>query len=162
MGQAAGGYDKAFVAGLTLSGMVDTRIGAGSGAVEINLGDVKGSGDSWQDYSSSFVATRSGDALLTWLMASDAVLKLARIDLGSETAGAVDPPAPAPTPTPTPTPTLTPTPAPTPAPAPSPTAHGGGGSGGGSIGWFEVTLLGLGLGAAQRLRRRKAVPPRVA
>ena len=115
---------------------------------EINLGDVQGSRDLWQDYSSAFIATRNGDALLTWLTASDAVLKLARIDLGSGTAGGVDPPVSTPTPTPAPAP------APTPAPTPSPTAHGGGGSGGGgAIGWPELALFAFGFGVVARSRR---------
>lgn len=150
-GQAAGGYDKAFVAGLTTNGTVDTRYGSGSGASELDLGEVKGSRSWWFDMSSSLIATRDGDALLTWLTASDAVLKLARIDLGSTGAGGGAPP-----PTTTPPPTSTPPPTTTP---PPPThggdvSGGGASGGGGSLEWFQLALFSIGLGVTARSRRK--------
>jgi len=149
-GQAADGYDQAFVAGLTSTGVVDTRFGSGTGASEINLGQVRGTQDSWFDFSSSFIATRDGNALLTWLAESAAGLKLARVELGGTSAGGA---VPAPTPAPTPAPAPAPTPAPTPITSPS-VGSGSGHGGGGAVNWFELALLALGLGAATRSKRK--------
>jgi len=47
-GQGVSGSDRAFVAGLTSIGTVDTRFGAGTGASEIDLGSIRVTGE-WQD-----------------------------------------------------------------------------------------------------------------
>jgi uncharacterized delta-60 repeat protein len=152
-GQAAGGYDQVFVAALTANGTVDTRFGAGSGASEINLGEIKGSVDWWLDTSKSFIATRSGNALLTWLTESAAGLKLVRIDIGSTSSGGVASPASLLSAAPAPTsPTSS-----TPTPSPTPTVNGGGShGGGGAFGWFELALFGFGMGGVARSRRKAA------
>jgi uncharacterized delta-60 repeat protein len=151
-GQAAGGYDRAFVAGLNADGTVDTRFGAGSGASEINLGAIKGSRDWYYDTGNSFIATRGGNALLTWWSDSDPGLKLARVDLGGTDPVVVVPPTAEPAPPP---PTAEPAPPPPTAPTPTPTVRSGGGhGGGGAFGWIELAAFGLGLGGLARRRLR--------
>jgi uncharacterized delta-60 repeat protein len=159
-GSGLGGADQLFIAGLTSNGMVDTRYGAGSGASEINIGDVRPSCACWWDEQSSFLATRDGGALLTWLAPGGEGVTIARIDLGAEAeAGAAPPPAGSSAPVSPPAVTPAPTPAPTSTSSPTISAGGNGNGGGGALTLFDLMLLGLGLGAAA-LSRRKAVATR--
>ena len=84
-GEAPLGFDRAFVSGLTSSGLADLRFGAGSGASELQLGSILGSTDWWGDGSSALIATRDGDALLSWVTTDG--LRLARIDLDAGSGG---------------------------------------------------------------------------
>jgi hypothetical protein len=150
-GLAAGGHDQALIGGLTPAGTIDRRFGAGSGVAAIGFGPLKGSPDWWFDLDAALIATRSGDALLTWVTAEAyPALFLARIDLGS---GASLPTSPAPVPSPrpavaTPPPSTTTPPAGTPLPAAGDTPGDGGG--GGRADWALLLLLGLTTGAVRR------------
>ena len=142
-GEAPLGFDRAFVSGLTSSGLADLRFGAGSGASELQLGSIRGSTDWWGDGSSALIATRDGDALLSW-MTTDG-LRLARIDLDAGSAGETPPSS-------TPPPPSEPPPQPSASP---PVILGSGGSGGGgSLAWVDLALLALASTMRSLLRRR--------
>jgi hypothetical protein len=136
-GEGLLGYDRAFVAGLASSGLADLRFGAGSGASELELGLIHGSADWWGDVSSALIATRDGDALLTWVTADG--LRLARIDLDGG-----NPPSP---------PTDPPQEPNAPPPPVTPGSDGGSG-GGGSFAWLDLALLALASTMTALLRRR--------
>jgi len=142
-GQAADGYDRAFLSGLASDGTADLRFGSGTGATEINIGAIRGSTSGWFDASSEFVKTRDGDALLTWW--TDAGLQLARIDLNAGSGEDTLPPNPSPSPSPSPSPPASP-----PASAGN---SGGNAGGGGALTWLDFALVALGAGLASRYRR---------
>jgi uncharacterized delta-60 repeat protein len=131
-GEAPLGYDRAFVAGLTSSGLADLRYGAGSGESELELGSIRGSTTWWGDLSSALIKTRDGDALLSWATADG--LQLARIDLDGN-AGPVTPPPDEPPPSSEPTPE--------PDSTPPPEAQVSNSGGGGALTWLDLLLLAL-------------------
>lgn len=155
-GSGVGGADQLFIAGLTPSGMVDSRLGAGSGASQIDIGAVQPSCQCWWDYQSSFIATRDGAALLSWLAPGGEGVTLARIELGA--AGETGSAPPSPVAPPVATPAAAPAPTPASAPSPTITAGGNGNGGGGALTLFDVVLLAFGLGAAALSRRGTARP----
>ena len=147
-GEAGDGSDLAFTAGLTSAGMADLRFGSGSGESAIQIGAIHGARDWWFDYSSTFVRTHDGDALLTWM--TDTGLQLARIELngggGTETWPATPPP---------PQPPQAESPPPSPSPStPTISEDRGSGGGGGALGWLDLALLAFGGWTAIRSRRR--------
>ena len=145
-GEAPLGFDRAFVSGLTSSGLADLRFGAGSGASELELGSIRGSTSWWGDVSSALIATRDGDALLSWVTADG--LRLARIDLDAGSAGEVTPPPS------TPPPPSEPPPEPSAPPPPVILGSDGGSGGGGSFAWLDLALLALASTMTSLLRRR--------
>ena len=131
-GQAVDGSDRAYVAGLTSSGLANLSIGSGTGASEIRIGAIHGARDGWFDFSSAFIRTHDGDALLTWM--TDTGLQLARIELDGGNGTEVWPATPPPPPSQPPA-------SPPPAPTPTPTVDQGSNGGGGALGWFDLVLI---------------------
>ena len=145
-GEAPLGFDRAFVSGLTSSGLADLRFGAGSGAKELELGSIRGSTSWWGDVSGALIATRDGDALLSWVTADG--LRLARIDLDAGSGGEVTPPSS------TPPPSSEAPPEPSALRTPVIQGSDGGSGGGGSFAWLDLVLLALASTMTALLRHR--------